>query len=147
MLKYTLGALAVIAAIVLAAFTALDRLNNRGAEAGPAAVYEITATDDAISPDRLDLEAGRVVELRLINRATRERALTLKSNDVEQLPATVDGQSQRGATEPLPDIDVSVPANASGFALVRFKKSGTYELGIGAPSRPNTLRILTIDVN
>lgn len=144
-LKYMLFGLVPVAVLFVAGFLVLARYNKSNAEAGPAPVVLLRVDDAGVTPDHLDIERGRLIELRLENATTSIRILRSDSEDVEQLPVQSAPFDKHAASVPAPRLLLSA-GTGTGATLVRFKKSGEYTLQVDAPGRDGTLRMVTVTV-
>lgn len=144
MLKYTFFGIIAGLVLIAAGFYVLARWNDRDAEAGPTPVYVVRVDREAAVPATIEVGAGRLVELRIENRALLLRSATIEGPGVEQLPAETTGPGSHSTSQPLPGFNLLVGSQDDGSALVRFREAGEFELRIENPGRPETLRIVQI---
>lgn len=146
MLKYAVAGLILAVIVGLGGITLISQFNEPGAEAGPAPLVTITIDENGVSPASVTIDRDRLVELRVTNLAAGARIVALDHPDVESLPAAQNPLDPITSV-PLPGLRFQVLTGGTRGMLVRIEKSGTYEVTIGIPGRPETARTLTLTVD
>ena len=144
MIKYIIGSLAGLAAVVAAVFVVAAAMNDRAA--GPAPLLEIRVTDTSITPATLEVDEGRLIEYRLVNDASTQRTMSANTNDVEMLPVETNILNEHNASVPVPWVNITASSGNASSALVRFTESGEYELRVEAAGRPETRQVARVIV-
>lgn len=146
MIKYLAGTLAAVVAILAAIFVAVAAVNDR--HEGPAPLIEIRVTDDALTPESIEVDKGRLIEYRLVNDASQQRSITTNTPNVEMLPAESNPLDfgNHNSTSAVRYVNITASAGDVASALVRFTEGGEYELRVETAGRPETLRIARVIV-
>jgi hypothetical protein len=144
LVKYILVSFVGGGAILVAAFVLVATLNDR--HGGPAPLVALTVDQGSLTPSRIELEKGRLVELQLVNNAQESRVMSTNTDSVEQLPVESNVLDRRNASVPVPYVQIYASAGNAASALVRFTKDGEYELRVETAGRPETLQIATVIV-
>jgi hypothetical protein len=146
LLKYAVAGLLLAVVVALGGIALISQINEPDAEAGPAPVVTVTVDEDGVSPAAVTIDRDRLVELRVTNLAAGSRVVELDHPAVESLPAAqnpLDGIT----SVPLPGLRFVVLTGGTNGWLVRIKESGTYEVTIAIPNRPETARTITLTVD
>lgn len=144
MIRYVLGMLVAVAAVLAAVFLVGAVRNDR--QEGPAPLVEIRVNDTGISPATIEVNKGRLIEYRLANDASEQRTISTNTDKVEMLPAESDLLDQHNATVPVRYVNITASAGGATSALVRFTEGGEYELRVQTAGRPETLQIARVIV-
>lgn len=144
MLKYTLGAICGVIAVLVAVFAVLA-WSNGDDEPGMAPDLTVRVSESAVEPARLEVDEDQFVHLKLVNDAQTLRVMS-SDRSVQQLPPGLDDYDPRAPSDLLPYLRIQAPSGGETSAFVRFTARGSYELRIETPGRSDTWQVLTIVV-
>ena len=147
MIKYSLGGVAALVIVAVAAFLILARLNGSNADAqdGPAPTVTFRFDAGAVTPDHMDIDRRRFVVIQVENHTGAFTTVTIDSDNAEQFPLETQIDDRHALKGSVPRPQIHIPPNGAGPGLVRFKESGTYAMVVSAP--PNAPRTVTITVH
>ena len=120
MLKYTLGALAALAIIIVTAFVVVSQVTDGNAGTGPAPQVIAVIYNDHLSPPTIEVERGRITDLRFDNQSGVLQTVIVGGKGVEVLPQLPKTHDEPVINQIRSSVAIDVSPGQSGSILVRF---------------------------